>query len=82
MDLGAFYHPLATILIHNIHSKTICEIRKDTALYNSVINSIYCVDGVYDGVIRCCIFPYFTDGFAVIATPVHVWVKLDKVHIA
>ena len=39
---------------------------RDTAPYNAIINSIYTVDRVYDGVIRCYIFPYFfTDGFAV-----------------
>ena len=64
------------------HCKTIREIRWNTALYNSVINSVYtvdglrirtgsdtefvyCVDGVYDGVMRCCISPSFTYGFAV-----------------
>ena len=70
-------------LSDNLHSKTICEIWRDTTPYNSIINSIYtvdklriqtgsdtesvfCVDGVYDGVIRCCISPYFTYGFAVL----------------
>ena len=73
------YLPTVNYIIGSyIHCKTIlCEIRRDTALYNSVINSVYtvdelciqtssdtkfvyCVDGVYDKVIQCCIFPYFT----------------------
>ena len=51
------------------HSKAVCEIQRDTALYNS----IYTVDGVYEGVMRCCISPYFTYGFAVcsVATAVY-----------
>ena len=60
------YIHLSAFYLVDYHCKTVCKIGKDTAPYKYVINSVYTVDEVYDGVIWCCIPPYFTYGFAVL----------------
>ena len=55
------YEEIQHLVINSIY--TVDGLRIWTGLD---MESVYCVDRVYDRVIWCCIFPYFTDGFGVV----------------